>query len=287
LEDEVFATVERVEAGLSSTLEDLYPRALPAESEADARKWATCRWSIRADLSVRQVALSLARTKPPADLMLAFQGATDVLAHHFWRYHAPQAFRHPPSAERIRKLGDVVSRTYEHVDDFVGDMVAAMPPDSTVILVSDHGMEAKHVDAHFDEGSSDRPEDESGGHGAGPPGVLVAAGPAIRASEVALPIRQLSRADLPVLGHVRDLTPTILALRGLPIARDMDGAVLENLLRPEILEDIELEFIDTYDTPQWLAERAAAAVTDSPGQDERLEQLRSLGYLDGGSESPQ
>jgi hypothetical protein len=67
----------------------------------------------------------------------------------------------------------------------------------------------------------------------------------------------------------------------------MDGAVLENLLRPEILEDIELEFIDTYDTPQWLAERAAAAVTDSPGQDERLEQLRSLGYLDGGSESPQ
>ena len=65
----------------------------------------------------------------------------------------------------------------------------------------------------------------------------------------------------------------------------MDGAVLENLLKPGFLADLDLEFIDTHDTPQWLAGRNRERASDLPGQEERIEQLRSLGYLESDEDS--
>ena len=69
---------------------------------------------------------------------------------------------------------------------------------------------------------------------------------------------------------ILDITPTILAWLGLPVADDMDGSVAPFLSGPTPLR------IATYDEGR--IERRAEA---SGGADEHLEQqLRSLGYLD-------
>ena len=69
---------------------------------------------------------------------------------------------------------------------------------------------------------------------------------------------------------VNDITPTILAWLGLPVARDMDG-------RPMASLDVEhVEPIATYDTkpiPRLESESSAAEA-------EILEELRALGYLE-------
>lgn len=279
-EDELLEIVEEVGRELPQLVDSLYPEVASGESQPDGLKWDACRWSIRSDESMRRIALEIARARPFPDLFLVYFGATDVFGHNFWRYHQPEAFRHPPSAARLEKFGGVLARTYEHADAVLGELIATLPDDATVFVISDHGMQAKHLDARFNVNADGRPENESGGHGSGPPGVIIAAGPSVRTSGVTRPIRTLTRDDLPLIGDVTDITPTLLALRGLPIGRDMDGSVLEVLLKPGVLEASSLEFVATHDTPGWLAARGKRAEIEYPGQKERLEQLRSLGYLD-------
>lgn len=280
LEDEVFTVVEEVDRELPELLDRLFPEAAPGDSPSDAQEWESCRWSIRADESVRRIALRLARTDPFPALLLVYFGTPDVVGHGFWRYHAPQAFRHPPSVARIRKLGGVVTRAYEHLDTVLGELIAEIPTEATVFVISDHGMQAKRVDETFDVQANSRGERESGGHGSGPPGLIVAAGPSLRRAGDEEAIRQLTRADLPWIGDMTDIAPTILALRGIPIGRDMDGSILENLFRPEVLEALDPEFVATHDTPEWLAAQRSLSEVEPPGSEERLEQLRALGYLD-------
>ena len=68
---------------------------------------------------------------------------------------------------------------------------------------------------------------------------------------------------------VYDVTPTILAWLGLPVARDMDGAVAAFV-------GSAVEPIDTYDTQP--VERISLAPS---GADEVLiDQLRALGYIE-------
>jgi arylsulfatase A-like enzyme len=283
-EAEIFEIVERVDRRLPELVNELYPEAASGNSPADTAKWKACSWSIRADYSVRDIALRLTRTEPFPDLLMAYFGSTDVFGHHFWRYHAPQDFRHPPSADRVEKLGGVLSRTYEQVDAMIGELLAEMPGETTVFILSDHGMEAKHTNAVFGGRANGGAERESGGHGNGPPGVLVVAGPPIRRSPMADRVNHLDRQDLVWLGDVDDITPTILALHGLPIGRDMDGVILENILRPEFSAFPEPTYIDTHDTAEWTASRSRSGDLELPGHEERLEQLRSLGYLEESSE---
>jgi hypothetical protein len=108
----------------------------------------------------------------------------------------------------------------------------------------------------------------------------VAAGPPIRQASHARPIRELTPADLPSIGDVSDITPTILALRGLPIGEDMDGAILDDLLVPDFFQDRVPRSIPSHDTPEWLDSRIKSEAPARSGDEERLEQLRTLGYFD-------
>lgn len=85
-------------------------------------------------------------------------------------------------------------------------------------------------------------------------------------------------------GPVVDIAPTILALRGVPVGRDMDGEILEGILKPGVLEALDPRSVASHDTPEWLASRGSGDVA-RPGEDERLEQLRALGYLGEDGES--
>jgi hypothetical protein len=67
-------------------------------------------------------------------------------------------------------------------------------------------------------------------------------------------------------------------LTGVPIGRDMDGMILKSLLQPGFLESMGVAYVDSHDTPEWLAARDRSRA-ELPGREERLEQLRALGYL--------
>jgi hypothetical protein len=123
-------------------------------------------------------------------------------------------------------------------------------------------------DRRFDP--EEPPEDvNSGHHHRAEPGVFLAAGPRI------VP-RGLVTGE-PV-GTVLDIAPTLLALRGIPVGEDMDGEVLADWIEPGFLEENPVRTVDTHDTPEWLASRPDHLLVPEV-EEERKEQLRSLGYI--------
>jgi hypothetical protein len=78
--------------------------------------------------------------------------------------------------------------------------------------------------------------------------------------------------------NVLDLTPTILALLGEPVGRDMDGFVLTGLIDEGHLADYPVTYLDTYerdDEPEQSDEPIESALDDAI-----REELRSLGYIE-------
>ena len=82
-------------------------------------------------------ALYLARTRPWDFFMVVF-GASDRLAHKFWKYWDVNHPLHDPQA--AQRFGDVLPRIYRELDAAVGQLVDALRDDqTTVFIVSDHG----------------------------------------------------------------------------------------------------------------------------------------------------
>jgi len=74
--------------------------------------------------------------REPWDLFLLVFTATDAAQHFFWKDMDPSHPEHDP-AEAAR-FGEVIFRTYRRLDEVVGELCAAAP-DATVMLMSDHG----------------------------------------------------------------------------------------------------------------------------------------------------
>ncbi|TMQ54609.1 MAG: hypothetical protein E6K74_05575 [Candidatus Eisenbacteria bacterium] len=77
---------------------------------------------------------------------------------------------------------------------------------------------------------------------------------------------------------VLDIAPTILAIYGLPTARDMDGRPIPGGLDPGIVKRVERETrLETYETAR--APGQSEEPLRSPVDEELRERLRSLGYI--------
>jgi hypothetical protein len=74
---------------------------------------------------------------------------------------------------------------------------------------------------------------------------------------------------------VLDIIPTILALTGLPIGRDMDGEVLLEAMEEDFLQKYPVEFIESYDDP----DQGNKSEPDLETSEELKSRLRALGYL--------
>ena len=78
-----------------------------------------------------------------------------------------------------------------------------------------------------------------------------------------------------------DITPTILALCGLPVGLDMDGEVLERAIDPDFLDSHPVATVATYESETAGEEPGESEEPiESPLDDEIREELRSLGYID-------
>ncbi len=108
-------------------------------------------------------------------------------------------------------------------------------------------------------------EDLSGTHEK--EGILIMAGPNIRRSH------KIEGATL------LDITPTMLALMGMPIARDMDGKVLTEAITKDYLKQNSIQSIDSYETDGFLR---ATPLEKKVSSEEALileERLKDMGYL--------
>lgn len=108
-------------------------------------------------------------------------------------------------------------------------------------------------------------EDRSGAHQ--PEGVVIMAGPGIKRGH------KLQEA------HLADITPTMLALLGAPVGRDMDGQVLVEAIEEGFLEAHPATYIDSYEAD---ADRGDIEERTGLSDEEREiveERLQSLGYL--------
>ena len=209
----------------------------------------------RTDEAITRIALDVEAGLQP-DLLMVFLPGIDRVSHVLWGGIEPPATggKAPAmSAEERASAAEALRRYYEYTDALIGRLMEGFGSDDLVMVVSDHGFEA---------GSTLK--DTTGVHVSRKAlrGLLFARGRGIEPPATAEPV------------SVNDVTPTILAWLGLPVASDMDGKVARFLPGGAPAE------IATYDTKP--IERASAR----PSGAERaiLEQLQELGYLEEGGE---
>ena len=277
-QDEIMKLLAEVEASLPELIEHIFGRFPHPQSRLEQRLWDNCLWSFRADATYLRIANVLLDDPEPYDLLAVYLGGPDVAGHRFWRYWQPELYENEPAPEQVANFGQVIEDYYVYVDQAIGELVAKLGPDVRVVVVSDHGMTPVRRWARFD------PDDPpnmvvSAHHFDAPPGVIIAAGPDIRRIGIARPPAELQRSDLTTPASVMDITPTLLFLMNLPVGQDMQGCIAADLITPEFLADHPAKTVPTHDTETWIKSHQALTGKDL-GHDERLEQLRSLGYID-------
>lgn len=151
------------------------------------------------------------------DVTMVFFETIDTAGHHFMQYRPPRMEHVTP--RQLRLYGDVIDRVYEWHDAALGRLLERAGPDTTVIILSDHGFHsgANRPNMHG-LSPAQREELEASWHR--PFGILVAAGPGIVPGSTAGPCSLL------------DIAPTTLTLLGLPVGEDMDGRTLLEILAP-------------------------------------------------------
>jgi predicted AlkP superfamily pyrophosphatase or phosphodiesterase len=281
-QEEMIEILHQTQNDLPQLMEEIFGTFRHPLSALGERLWTNCEWAFRADTTYLRIATKLAGEGWIPDLTLLYLGGPDVVCHRFWRYMQPELFAHKPTPEQIENFGGVIEEYYIYTDEALGRLMEAYGDDVTIIVVSDHGFHATNVYNRFDP--DDPPDDiNSGHHLDGPPGIFIAAGPHIRRSPLGKAPADLERQDVPVMGSVEDITPTLLAMLRIPLGADMAGKVMTDIFRDEFHVERQPRMIATHDTEEFFANRQKETPV-LPGDEERLRQLRSLGYIGGEEE---
>jgi predicted AlkP superfamily phosphohydrolase/phosphomutase len=214
---------------------------------------------LAADESYRRIAAELL-AKGGFDVFTVYFRGLDMVCHEYWRYFEPEHSSLGPDDWRVRMLGGVVPEYHAYVDELIGTVLDLADPAARVVVVSDHGFVGHRrsrsglsvgVDMHREDG------------------ILVLSGDGIR---------QRARLDG---ATVKDVMPTVLGLCGVPLARDLDGHFLVEALEPAAQRwsaRLLAEAIDSYE--DIVPRDPRGAIVSEEVNEEILEQLRSLGYID-------
>ncbi len=191
------------------------------------------------------------------DLLMVYIEGTDSVSHLFGHLFRANGLA-GELAEQQRHYGRAVEEMYMYADRLVGDFMALMDDDTTLVVLSDHGFK---LGALQDDPSKTRDMRRVSEVYHEIEGILYLYGNRVR------PRRRL---DQPAM---LDVVPTLLALSGLSRARDMGGRVLSEGLDL----GVEPRSVASYETG---AHVAVADAVDREVDAAVLERLRSLGYLD-------
>ena len=222
------------------------------------------RWALATADSYGRIGLDLWRTRRP-ELAMVYVEAPDTTSHLFGHLFRVEGLA-GELLEQQRQYGDTVEQVYWLADEIVGRYIDAMDDRTTLLVMSDHGFQVGQLP---DDPSTTRDMRRVSEYYHAEEGILYMYGRGVK---------RHARIDAPT---IVDVAPTILALAGLPAARDMPGRVLV-----EALVDVGVpERIATYERGERaVASPAGGAAPGDAVDPEILEKLRSLGYL--GDSSP-
>src|SRR5262249_49742263 len=71
----------------------------------------------------------------PWDCFMILFGESDGVGHQFWKYCDPSS----PLYTAQATAGDAIARVYQELDRELGELLDRLPPDTTVMMMSDHG----------------------------------------------------------------------------------------------------------------------------------------------------
>jgi predicted AlkP superfamily phosphohydrolase/phosphomutase len=185
------------------------------------------------DLSYERAGRALRAAYDPAFFATYFYGL-DVVGHAFLRYARPEEFG-DVSEDDARRLGGVQDRYTSLLGEWVGGLADELRGDDVLLVVSGYGMRPvpwwrRALNAVT---AARSPSGEHAGVGSG---FLLAVGAGVRVGST------LQGAS------VLDVAPTVLYLMGLPVARDMPGRPLTELLLPEVARRQPVTFIPSYES---------------------------------------
>jgi tetratricopeptide (TPR) repeat protein len=195
------------------------------------------------------LAMELVRSDRP-DLLAIYLEEVDTVSHVFVADSA-----RGPSA---------IARAYEDVDALLRSLAEASPPDTLMIVCSDHGFYPPT--AGIRESPSDLTGPATAWHR--PYGIVAAATAGTLAGGQPSPL--LGPTDIGSITPV-DLAPTVLHGAGLAVATDMPGRVITSLLPSDAASRPVVRSVTAgYSPPAAIARRDGA---------EALERLQALGYV--------
>jgi len=182
----------------------------------------------------------------PTELLLFYTHFHDAVNHLNWKVEAHgEGFFFSSAEHPDFEPGEATRIGMRYLDDVLGDVMARLPDDAILVIVSDHGFDFRGFE-----------------HDNGPPGVLFARGPGIRPG------------PFPP-AYIADVAPTLLHWLGLPVAEDMKGQVVE-LAESGGPLDRRVERVASYGGIGPAHERR---VSDPEALREHEEYLRALGYV--------
>jgi predicted AlkP superfamily phosphohydrolase/phosphomutase len=182
------------------------------------------------DLTYQRAGSLLRAAYDPPFFATYFYGL-DVVGHAFTREAWPERFGDVRPEEQ-RRFGRVIERYAAFLGRWIAELERGLRPREVLMVVSGYGMDPVPWWRRL-LGTS--PQDApSGSHQAAPDGVVFVVGDGVR-----------SGAQLQG-GSILDVTPTLLYLMGLPIARDMEGRVWTEILEDAVLRQSPVSFIPSY-----------------------------------------
>jgi len=198
------------------------------------------------------------------DLTAVYFEGIDMMGHRFQQCMPPRMALCPE--EDFRRYQDAVTGFYVRQDELLGTILKAAGPETTVMVVSDHGFKT----------GADRPLDVLPFTSQQPvewhreDGILILSGPGAR------------RARLGPRATLFDIAPTLLYLLGLPASEDMPGRVLLEAIDPKLAASFPVRTIPSYErigAPRDTLLAAGPGVREA--EEELLDNLRALGYIGG------
>jgi predicted AlkP superfamily phosphohydrolase/phosphomutase len=223
-------TPEQVDRALVARFVDL--AVTVPDDELDWQRELVAK-ALAPDLTYRRAGAMLRAAYDPP-FFASYVYGLDVVGHAFLRHARPEAFGDVGPAEE-RRYGRVVERYAAWVSEWLAEQAAALRPGEILLVVSAYGLEPRPAWRNVLSRALGGPS-AAAVHSSGTSGFLLAVGDGIRAGSALGP------------ASILDVAPTILYLMGLPVARDMEGRVLTEMLDEGFAAAHPVTFIPSYES---------------------------------------
>ncbi|MBN1551258.1 alkaline phosphatase family protein [bacterium] len=243
------------------------------------------------DILFRDVAKELLKNEQKSFTTVYFY-SMDTLGHNYFKFN--EGFTEDLDTPDFSRIIPNWCWLY---DQFLGEILGLLDPDTYVIICSDHGMDlALEPVNYLIRSENDPPQKDkndsapavdpapdydadpmqihmrytlpTGQHVDAPDGIFVMKGPGIHQGQTLANI------------NVCDIAPTVLYCLDQPVAMDFDGKPLLQAFEESHIKDHPLAFVETYETSDAQPADSLAPNNAYSKEDERLiDRLRAMGYV--------